>query len=120
MLEDQEALLCDLCEWWKHVHCIKVCDRPTTQCYQALTESPCDSIMFTCLRCRRECTLARRLLRAETALESTQVQKDMYERLLQEKQQHIERVSIECDALQMENADLEARLEHVCQQLDDL
>ena len=120
VLEDQEALLCDLCEWWEHVQCIKVCDRPTTQCYQVLTESPCNSIVFTCSRCRRKGTLARRLLRAETALESSQVQKDVYERLLQEKQQHIERVSIERDSLQMENADLEARLEHVRQQLDEL
>ena len=120
VLEDQEALLCDLCEWWEHVHCMKVCDRPSTQCYKALTELPCNSIVFTCSRCRRKGTLARRLLTAETALESTQVQKDVYERLLLEKQQHIERVSIEREALQMENADLEARLEQVRQQLDDL
>ena len=76
--------------------------------------------MFTCSRCRRKGTLARRLLRAETALESSQVQKDVYEQLLQEKQQHIECVSIECDALLMKNTDLEARFEHVRQQLDEL
>ena len=52
----------------------------------------------------------RRLIRAEVALKGTQVQRDVYERLLQEKQQYIERVSIERDVLQMENRDLEARL----------
>lgn len=120
VLDDQQALLCDICEWWEHLQCIKVCDRPTAPCYNVLIESPCNSIVFTTSRCRRKGTLARRLLRAEVALEGTQVQRDMYEQLLLEKQQHIERVSMERDALQMENRDLEARLEDARQELDKL
>ena len=73
-----------------------------------------------CSWCRRKGTLTRRLLRAEVALESTQTQRDVYERLLQEKQQHIDRVSLERDARQMENKQLEAKLEHAHQQLDEL
>ena len=34
--EDDEALQCDLGEVWEHLICIKVCDRPTNDCYAAL------------------------------------------------------------------------------------
>ena len=30
VLDEEEALLRDICEWWEHLQCIKVCDRPTT------------------------------------------------------------------------------------------
>ena len=29
VLDEKEALLCDICEWWEHLQCIKECDRPT-------------------------------------------------------------------------------------------
>ena len=86
VLDDQQALLCDICEWWEHAQCIKVCDRPTTPFYKVLIESPCNLIVFTCSWCRRKGALAHRLLPAEVALESTQTQRDVYERLLEEKQ----------------------------------
>ena len=57
---------------------------------------------------------------SKVALESTQTQRDMYERLLEEKQQHIDRVSLERDVLQIKNKQLEAKLEHAHQQLDEL
>ena len=92
VLDEEQALLCDICEWWEHLQCIKVCERPTIQCYNVLTELPCKSIVFTCSRCRRKGTLARWLFHSEVALKSTQVQKDVYERLLQEKQQQVDHV----------------------------
>ena len=46
--------------------------------------------------------------------------RDVYERLLQEKQQHVDCVSLEHDVLQMENKELEAKLEHARKQLDEL
>ena len=75
VLVEEEALLCDICEWWEHLQCIKEYDRPTAQCYNVLTESPSKSIAFTCSRCRRKNTLARRLFQAEVVLKSTQVQR---------------------------------------------
>ena len=110
MLHDKQALQCNICECWEHLQCIKVCDRPTMQCYNALTESPCKSIVFTCSRCRRKGTLVRRIFQSEVALESTQVQRDVYERLLREKQQQVNHVSEKRDALQIEKKDLEMRL----------
>ena len=120
VLDEEEALLCDICEWWEHLKCIKECDRPTAQCYNVLTESPSKSIVFTCSRCRRKGTLARRLFQAEVALENTHVQRDVYERLLQEKQQQIDNVSMERDALQLEKKELETCLEDARREIDSL
>jgi len=52
--EDDEALQCDLCEVWEHLTCIKLCDRPTNDCYAALSQSLCKSLVFTCTKCRRK------------------------------------------------------------------
>ena len=119
-LDEEEALLCDICEWWEHLQCIKECDRPTTQCYNVLTESASKSIVFICLRCRRKGTLARRLFQAEVALKSTHIQRYVYERLLQEKQQQIDNMSMECNALQLEKKELETCLEDTRRETDSL
>ena len=116
----EETLLCDVCEWWEHLQCIKGCDRPTAQCYNVLTESPSKSIVFICWRCRRKGTLTSRLFQAEVLLESTHLQRDVYERLLQERQQQIDNVSMERDALQLEKKELEIRLEDARQEIDSL
>ena len=44
--EDNEALQCDLCEVWEHLKCIKVCIRPSHECYVAITQSVCKSLVF--------------------------------------------------------------------------
>ena len=66
--EEDETLQCDLCEMWKHLKCIKVCDRLSHECYVALTQSICKLLFFNCTKCRRKGTLARRLLHAEVLL----------------------------------------------------
>ena len=112
--EGHEALQCDIFERWEHL-CIKVCHRPTTECYNVLCTSPSKALVFTCSRCRHRGTLVRRLQQAETALESVRVQIDMYERLLSDKQQQLDRVISEREVLQLEKEQLnnllqEARL----------
>ena len=73
-----------------------------------------------CSRCRHKGTLACRLFQAEAALKSMQVQRDVYERLLQEKQQQIDNVSMEHDALPLEKKELETRLEDARREIDSL
>ena len=51
--EDQ-ALQCDLCEGWEHIHCIKMCDIPSQACYEALMQTPCKALLFTCSWCKRK------------------------------------------------------------------
>ena len=120
VLDEEQALLCDICEWWEHLKCIKECDRPTAQCYNVLTESASKSIVFTCSRCRCKGTLVRRFFQAEVVLKSTHVQRDVYEWLLQEKQQQIDNVFMERDSLQLENKELEMCLEDTRREIDSL
>jgi len=77
--EDQ-ALQCDLCEGWEHIR-LRLCDRPSQACYDALTQTPCKSLLFTCSWCKRKGTLARHLMHAEFTLNSAQVQKECYKQL---------------------------------------
>ena len=70
--EDDEVLQSDLCEVWEHLICIKVCDRATNNCYAALSQSFCKSLVFTCMKCRRKGNPARRLLHVELMLENFQ------------------------------------------------
>ena len=71
--EGHEALQCDICERWEHLLCIKVCHRPTTECYNVLSASPSKALVFACSHCRHKGPLVRRLQQAETALESARV-----------------------------------------------
>ena len=82
------------------------------QCYNVLSESPSKLIVFMCLMCRHKDTLSHRLFQAEVDLESMQKQRDVYERLLQKKQQQIDNLSMECDVLQLEKKKLAMHLEH--------
>ena len=73
--EEDEALQCDLCKVWEHLRCIKVCDRPSHECYSVLIQSVSKVLLFVCTKCRCKGTLARWLLHAELALESAQYRK---------------------------------------------
>jgi len=77
--EEYEALQCDLCEVWEQLNCIKVCDRPSHQCYVALAQSICKSPVFNCMKYRRKGTLVRQLLHVEVMPESIQIQRNLYE-----------------------------------------
>ena len=48
--DEDQALQCDLCEGWEHINCIRMCDRPSQACYDALTQTPCNLLLFTCSR----------------------------------------------------------------------
>jgi len=37
VLDTEQTLFCDLCKWWEHLDCIKANDKPSQQCYNALT-----------------------------------------------------------------------------------
>ena len=117
--DEDQALQCDLCEGWEHINCIRMCDRPSQACYNALTQTPCKSLLFTCSRCKRKGTLARCLMHAQLTFDSAQVQKGLYEQLLADKTKEAERLSYEREALQLERKCLEDRLEDVRSQLEE-
>jgi len=112
VLDMEQALFCDrLCEWWEHLDCIRANDKPSQQCYNALTELKCNSIMFTCSCCRHKGTLAYRLCQSEVILKSIQSPLKSCERLLQERHQHLDRMCADRDVLQLEIKELLAQLE---------
>ena len=117
--DEEPALQCDLCEGWEHIHCVKMCDRPSQACYAALVETPCKSLLFTCSRCRRKGTLARRLMHAELTLDSAQVQKGLYEQLLADKSQEAERLRLENETMLLEKKCVEDRLNNLRSQLEE-
>jgi len=110
--EEDKALQCDLCEMWEHLKCIKVCDRPSHECYAALSQSVCKSLFFYCTKCRRKCTLAQRLLHAEVSLKSVQIQRNLYDQLLEEKCQQVNLLTFEQDTLKYEKERLESQLRY--------
>jgi len=121
VLDTQRALFCDLCEWWEHLNFMKACERPSEQCYKALIESRCNSIVFTCSCCRRKGTLARKLFQSEVALESAHSELKFCERLLHENQQHLKCSCAKRDVLLMESKGLCSHLEDahdICSKVD--
>ena len=88
--EEDEALQCDLCEVWEHLRCIKVCNRPYYECYSVLIQSVSKVLLFVSTNCRCKGILVWRLLYAELVLESAQVQKGLYEQLLEVKHQQVD------------------------------
>ena len=73
---DHRAMECDLREQWEHMCCVKECDRPSDDLYDALMKSiGSKAILYVCTRCRRKGSVAKRLLEKE--LELTRVTNDL-------------------------------------------
>jgi len=56
-VKEDETLQCDLYEVWEYLKYIKVCNRPSHECYVTLTQSICKSLVFTCTKCRHKGTV---------------------------------------------------------------
>ena len=117
---DDAALLCEVCEQWEHIECIRVCDRPSLELYTILSVSSSKALVFTCTACRRKGTLARQLAEAHITLSSMHTQLGIYERLLKERQRLVENLATEKDALQLENLSLHEQVEEARRASDKL
>jgi len=116
--EEDEALHCDLCEVWEHLKCIKVCDRPSHECYVNTVGMQVTG--FNCTKSRRKGTLVWWLLHAEVTLKSVQIQRNLYEQLLEEKCQKVDLLTFERDALKYEKERLESQPDEVRYELTAL
>ena len=63
-VEDQ-ALMCDLCEKWEHVECIRLSDRPTEALYTELVRCRTRSLIVLCTKCRTNGSIMKRLVECE-------------------------------------------------------
>ena len=60
---DHQAIECDYYEEWEHVECMKECDRPSEEIYQALVRCRgIKTIQFVCSRCRKKGSIVKRML----------------------------------------------------------
>ena len=73
---EHRAMECDLCEQWEHLCCVKGCDRPSDESYEALMKSRgSKAIQYMCTRCRKKGSVSKRILEKE--LELTRVSNDL-------------------------------------------
>ena len=56
--------MCDICNWWEDVGCVRQADRPSEALYDALIECHTKSLMYVCSR-RREGPVPKQLLKLE-------------------------------------------------------
>lgn len=59
---NNKAILCDLCESWEHMVCIRQSDRPTEALYDALVSCRSKAIVFICTKCRKRGSIVKRLM----------------------------------------------------------
>lgn len=51
---EHKAIVCDLCESWERVDCIRVCDRPSDALYEGMISCRNKALIFSCTKCRKK------------------------------------------------------------------
>jgi len=105
--QGNKALQCHFCKVWEHLRCMKVCDRPTNECYTALTHFLWKSSIFACTKFRRKGTLVWRLVHAKLSL------KTINRRNSWKRSSNRLSLSIEHDELKIKKEWLESQLDPV-------
>ena len=62
---EDRAMMCDLCEKWEHVECIRLGDRPTEALYTELVRCRTRSLVFSCTICWMKGSVMKRLVECE-------------------------------------------------------
>ena len=62
---ENKAILCDLCEEWEHVACIRQSDRPSEALYEAMVSCRTRALVFSCTVCRKEGSIVKRIMKHE-------------------------------------------------------
>ena len=62
---EDKAILCDLCEQWEHVACMKQSDRPSEALYEAMVSCRSKELLFSCTACRKEGSIVKQLMKHE-------------------------------------------------------
>ena len=110
---EDKAILCDLCEQWEHVACMKQSDRPSEALYEAMVSCRSKALLFSCTACRKEGSIVKRLMKHELEcaraeyerLASARAMGDLEKQLYQLREE-IEKVTDERDRLREQVAQL--------------
>ena len=62
---EDKAILCDFCEEWEHVACVRQSDRPSEALYEAMVSCRTKALVFSCTACRKEGSIVKRLFKHE-------------------------------------------------------
>ena len=71
---EDKAILCDLCEQWEHVACMKQSDRPSEALYEAMVSCRSKALLFSCTACQKEESIVKQLIARLTISTPTSVQ----------------------------------------------
>ena len=62
---EDRAILCDLCESWEHVSCIRQSERSSEALYEAMVSCRSKAIVFACTSCRMCGSIVEKLMQHE-------------------------------------------------------
>ena len=124
---DHKAMECDLCEQWEHVMCVKECDRPSEDLYDALVRCRgSKAIQYVCSRCRKKGSVTRRMLEKDLELSrvSNELARATDERLasarqLESKGNELRELRAELDRVKGEKKLLSDRVKSLTKELKD-
>ena len=107
---EDKAILCEICESWEHVACIRASDRPSEALYDAMVSCRSKAVVFTCTSCRKRGSIVKRIMQHEMDSARADDERLASARLLQQKGETVARLEAEVKTLRMERDDLYKRL----------
>ena len=107
---DHKAILCDLCESWEHVECMRMGDRPSEALYEAMVSCRSKALTFTCTDCRKKGSITKRLMTLDYDSARAENERLASARLLEEKEQMVATLTQELEKLRYEKDALHERL----------
>ena len=103
---EDRAMMCDLCEKWEHVECIRLGDRPTEALYTELVRCRTRSLVFLCTICRMKGSVMKRLVECEYQCARTNDERLASARQLELAHQQIAALKTELNQLTVERDEL--------------
>ena len=100
----EKAILCEMCESWEHVACIRASERPSEALYEAMVSCRSKAVVFTFMSCRKRGSIVKRIMQHE--LESVHADEERSAHLLEQKGETVARLEAELEKIRIERDDL--------------
>ena len=107
---DDKAILCEICESWEHVACVRKSERPSEALYEAMVNCRSKAVVFACTGCRKRGSIVKRLMQHECENTRAHDERLASARLLEQKEETVARLQAELEKLRTERDDMYKRL----------
>ena len=107
---DDKAILCDLCDSWEHVVCIRKSERPSEALYEAMVSCRSKAIVFACTSCQKRGSIVKRLMQYEYESARAEDERLASARLLEERDRSVASLQAEIQKLRVEKDNMNERL----------